>query len=84
MAPCYLMFGVYSIVAVNHYPMKDIVGEVGCHFFEFVEVFGVISFQSVSFYTSLFRYMCIVHPDRMRHWNLTPTVSSQKWIYHSQ
>ena len=59
---------------VNYYPMKDIIGSAGCRVLEWFELYGVIVFQSISFSTSLFRYMCIVQPDRMRRIGLSPLV----------
>ncbi len=74
MVPIYCFIGIYCIVSVNYYPVKDFIGEVGCHLTEWLEVYGVICFQSISFYNSLFRFMCIVLPDNMRTMGLSPMV----------
>ncbi len=76
MVPFSLVLGCYAMLVVNYYPMKDIIGVAGCYVLELVELYGIITFQSISFYTSLFRYMCIVLHDKMRQIGLSPMVRS--------
>ena len=56
------------------YPMKDVVGDLGCQAYDFFEFYFVIAVQFSSFYTSLFRYACIVHDSLLLKIGASPVV----------
>ena len=58
------------------YPMKDYIGETGCHIRAFlVKALGFIV-QLQSFFTTIFRYICVFHNGSILNLNLSPYVSS--------
>ena len=58
------------------YPMKDYIGETGCHMRAFLVKALGFSVQLQSFFTSIFRYICVFHNTSIRNLNLSPYVSS--------
>ena len=58
------------------YPMKDYIGETGCHMRAFLVKALGFSVQLQSFFTSIFRYICVFHNISIRNLNLSPYVSS--------
>ena len=57
------------------YPMKDYIGETGCHMRAFLVKALGFSVQLQSFFTSIFRYICVFHNISIRNLNLSPYVS---------
>ena len=58
------------------YPMKDYIGETGCHMRSFLMKALGFSVQLQSFFTSIFRYICVFHNGSILNLNLSPYVSS--------
>ena len=56
------------------YPMKEIVGTWGCQVYDFFEIYIGVAVQFSSFFTSLFRYLCIVHDSMLFQLGFTPVV----------
>ena len=57
------------------YPMKDYIGETGCHMMLLLRSSGCFIFQLQSFFISVFRYICVFHNDSLLNLNLSPNVS---------
>ncbi len=80
-----------AILDMYIYPLKALIGQLGCHFLDFLEVYGTLLLQSQSFYTALFRYICVVKECSIFKWNLSPKVlanliiigqfASNLWVY---
>ncbi len=71
------------MAAANYYPLKDIIGIAGCHVIDWMEIFGVLSLQTASFWLSLFRYICIVHHEKLQTTGISPKVIHQNYSYTS-
>ncbi len=70
------IFYFYTVANMFTYPIKNLIGSAGCYVIDFAEHFGVILLQSSSFYTSLFRYLCIAHQGFLLKHGLSPMVKN--------
>ena len=52
------------ILATVSNPAGDTIRKAGCHVVNFLQMFNVMYFPCRSFFTALFRYLCIVHNTR--------------------
>ncbi len=73
----YSVYFIYLAMDACFYPLKDYVGINGCYFIDFMEIYGILVSQSISFYTSIFRYLCVVHQSLMLKLNLKPVTLVQ-------
>jgi hypothetical protein len=48
-----------------YYPMKDLIGEPMCYLLHMGELHITMMSQMSSFFISLFRYICIIHNERL-------------------
>ncbi len=64
-----------SVLSLFIYPVSDLVGEIGCYIFDFMQIYGLLVTSTVSFYIALFRYFCIIHPEKMHRWGWAPEVN---------
>ena len=67
---------VYFTLVYWVYPMKDYIGENGCHILNSYRLAGAFVNQLQSFFVAIFRYICLFHSSSMRRVNLSPHVSS--------
>jgi hypothetical protein len=58
-------FMVYLSIRAFYYPMIDLIGAPLCYYFHIVEGYLMILFQIHSFFIALFRYICIIHNERL-------------------
>ena len=58
------------------YPLRDYIGETGCHTMILFKNTGSFILQLQSFFTSTFRYICVFHNGSILYLNLSPHVSS--------
>ena len=58
------------------YPLRDYIGETGCHMIFFLRTTVEFIVQLQSFFTSIFRYICVFHNGSILYLNLSPYVSS--------
>ena len=67
---------LYRTLGCWVYPMRDYIGGTGCHMI--VHLWGAVWFsvQLQSFFTSIFRYICVFHNGSILNLNLSPCVSS--------
>ena len=66
---------VYYTLVYWVYPMKDYIGETGCHIMIFHRNAVAFGFQLSSLSVAIFRYICLFHSSSMRKVNLSPHVS---------
>ena len=76
MGPFNLYFGLVYWV----YPMKDYIGETGCHMVMFIRNVGSLAIHLYSFFMATFRYICLFHDNLLLKFNISPHVSN-KWIW---
>ena len=53
---------------------KFYVGEIGCYIGPYLFYFLVPYAQGHSFFISIFRYVCIIHPEKLTKRNISPQV----------
>ena len=58
-----------------HYPLKDVFGRGFCYFCSYLEPYGFYVGQFHSFFTTVFRYICLFHSEEMLKHDITPKVS---------
>ena len=66
---------VYYTLVYWVYPMKDYIGETGCHIMILNRNASAFGFQLSSLSVAIFRYICLFHSSSMRKVNLSPHVS---------
>ena len=66
---------VYHTLVYWLYPMKDYIGETGCHIIIFYRNAVAFGFQLSSLSVAILRYICLFHSSSMRRVNLSPHVS---------
>ena len=71
---------VYYTLVYWVYPMKDYVGETGCHITFFLRNAGVFAFQLQSLSMALFRYICLFHSGSVRKLHISLNVSCKDQI----
>ena len=71
---------VYYTLVYWVYPMKDYVGETGCHIIFFLRNAGVFSFQLQSLSMAIFRYICLFHSGSVRKLHISLNVSCKDQI----
>ena len=57
---------------------ESYITEVGCYVGSFIFYFGATYGNVHSFFIALFRYICILHPDKLSRFDISPEVS--RWI----
>ena len=61
---CLVVFSTFFLFNTANtavYPIADLVGIEGCFVLDLIMVYGIILNSSMSFYMSLYRYLCLVH-----------------------
>ena len=71
---------VYFTLVVWVYPMKDYIGEAGCHMMNSYRLAGAFGVQLQSLFVAIFRYICLFHGSSMRRVNLSPHVSCAAFL----
>ena len=71
---------VYYTLVYWVYPMKDYIGETGCHMINSYSHAGAFALQLQSFFVAIFRYICLFHSSSMRRVNLSPHVSCAAFL----
>ena len=68
------MFVATLIAMAVYYPIKDFTGSIFCHIYisglAWVNIFG----QSLTFFVTLFRYICLYHDGKLSALRITPKV----------
>lgn len=76
MAPVELM----TLVAKSlFYPLKDITGPTLCYVTTYSSLWLSIYAHFITFFTTIFRYICLFHDDKMLKKEVTPKVSNYKF-----
>ena len=71
---------VYFVVSYWTYPLKNIVGNTGCHIANFLRESGVFQIQLHSFIMATTRYIFLFHDALLLRFRLTPNVSAIFWL----
>ena len=66
---------VYSILGYWNHPLKNVVGETGCHIANLLRGTGLIQQQVHSFIMATTRYIFLFHDNILLRFNLTRNVS---------
>ncbi len=67
---------IYIAISFFVYPVSDVVSVYGCYAIDIIGIYQVNLFGSSSFYTALFRYLCIVHQNHLMYFGISPQVST--------
>ena len=67
---------VYYVVSYWHYPLKNILGDTGCHIANILRETGTLQIQLHSFIMATTRYIFLFHDDVLLRFNLTTHVSA--------
>ena len=67
---CYILLAIW-VQNLSYY-----IGDFGCYGFSIILQFSGLFDRSVSFFVNLFRYICIVHDESLKKYDIHPKVSS--------
>mgnify|MGYP007023185112 CR=1 FL=1 len=68
---------VATLIAMTvYYPISDWIGSYFCYFYIYGFLWVTIYGQSLSFFITVFRYICLYHEDKLSFWQITPKVNS--------
>ena len=67
---------VYYVLEHWNYPLKNILGELGCHIANLLRQTGSLQIQFHSFIMATTRYIFLFHDNLLRRFNLTTNVSA--------
>ena len=73
---------LFPIVIWSDVP-KNYVSELGCYFGAFFTFFLAPYTNIHSFFIALFRYVCIIHPEKLSNQNISPEVSTYTFFKKS-
>ena len=65
---------VFFVIIICTKNAKIYVSEIGCYIGPYLYYFLVPYGQGHSFFISIFRYVCIIHPDKLTKRNISPRV----------
>ena len=72
---------VYYILGHWNYPLKNILGETGCHIANLLRQTGSLQIQFHSFIIATTRYIFLFHDNLLQRFNLTTNVSAIQTAY---
>ena len=67
---------VYYVMSYWSYPLKNILGDTGCHIANFLRETGILQIQFHSFIMATTRYIFLFHDNLLLRFNLTTNVSA--------
>jgi hypothetical protein len=67
---------VYYVVSYWYYPLKNILGDTGCHIANILRETGTLQIQLHSFIMATTRYIFLFHENLLLRFNLTTNVSA--------
>ena len=73
---------VYYVLEHWNYPLKNILGELGCHIVNLLRQTGSLQIQFHSFIMATTRYIFLFHDNLLQRYNLTTNVSAIKYSLH--
>ncbi len=68
---------LYIVMSFFVYPVSDVITISGCYILDAIGIFQIILFGSTSFYTALFRYLCMVHKNQLHYFGISAQVYPQ-------
>lgn len=66
------LFILLTILRTFCYPLKDIFGSSFCYVFAFIELFLDFLLNLQTFFTILYRYICLNHENILLFWRISP------------
>ena len=69
-------YTLYFTLVYWVYPIKDYIGETGCHMVMFLRNMGALAIQLQSFFMAIFRYICLFHDNLLMKLDVSPSVSN--------
>ena len=66
---CYIFLAIW-VQNLSYY-----ISDYGCYGFHIILLFSCLFDRSVSFFINLFRYICILHDESLKKYNIHPKVS---------
>ena len=73
---------VYYVLEHWNYPLKNILGELGCHISNLLRQTGSLQIQFHSFIMATTRYIFLFHDNLLLRFNLTTNVSAITYSLH--
>ena len=73
---------VYYVLEHWNYPLKNILGELGCHIANLLRQTGSLQIQFHSFIMATTRYIFLFHDNLLLRFNLTTNVSAITYSLH--
>ena len=73
---------IYYVLEHWNYPLKNILGELGCHIANLLRQTGSLQIQFHSFIMATTRYIFLFHDNLLRRFNLTTNVSAIAYMNH--
>lgn len=80
----YLMFpivGATLIAKAVYYPISNFTRTNFCYFDTYTYYWVGIYGQSLTFFMTVFRYICLYHEKKLLRWNIKPKVSLSMYFY---
>ena len=80
----YLMvpvFGATLIAKAVYYPISDFTGTNFCYFVTYAYHWVGIYGQSLTFFMTVFRYICLYHEVKLLRWKIKPKVSLSMYFF---
>ena len=68
-----------------HYPLSHITGSYFCYFSDYLHLWLNIFSHFITFFTTVFRYICLYHDEKLMKWKLSPKVRKyfmQRYTYY--
>ena len=62
------------------YPLKDVTGSSFCHIQTFLDLSSSNYAVFLSFFVTVFRYICLFQKEKLLKWRLNPKVSLTFWL----
>ena len=73
---------VYYVLEHWNYPLKNILGELGCHIANLLRQTGILQIQFHSLIMATTRYIFLFHGNLLLRFNLTTNVSAITYSLH--
>ena len=67
--------GATLIAKAVYYPISDFTGTNFCYFVTYTYHWVGIYGQALTFFMTVFRYICLYHEEKLLRWNIKPKVS---------
>ena len=73
--------GATLIAKAVYYPISDFTGTNFCYFVTYTYHWVGIYGQALTFFMTVFRYICLYHEEKLLRWNIKPKVSLSMYFF---